>query len=215
MNKIKSIHHPVLVEVLNAATHGIGVIFGIVGMTLLIYRNIIHYQYQALFANMIYGICFISLFLASTLYHSFSFTPLKKLMRRIDHSAIFLMIAGSYTPYCLITLNDTKAKLFCLFIWLLAITGIVIKNFIMNAPEYISAAIYLVLGWLSVLLLPRLIGELPTISVQLLFAGGVVYSLGTLFYIIKKWPIMHVVWHLFVLGGAILIFCSIYIAQTL
>ena len=203
----------IVTEVLNASTHGIGVILGIVGLVLLIYKNMVSGASNYLVANIIFGVCFIALFLFSTLYHSLSFTKAKKIMRRFDHSAIFLMIAGSYTPYCLISLNTTASKWFLIAIWTLAIIGIVVKNFIMNAPAWVSAAIYLVMGWMSVIMLHSLTQSIQTLPIVLLIAGGVTYSVGTIFYCMKKWPMMHVIWHLFVLVGAVLIYISIYNIQ--
>lgn len=198
----------VLTEVLNAATHGLGFILGIVALVLLVIKaDTLTEQ----LTYILYTSTFMALFLASTLYHSLIFTKARNIFRKIDHSSIFLLIAGTYTPYLILGINTTKAYVFAGFIWLLAITGIIFKAFLFDKVSKISTYIYLIMGWAVIFIIRDLIISVSIQSLILLVIGGLCYSLGVIFYVNKKLKFSHVYWHIAVLLGATSMFLSIYL----
>lgn len=201
----------VIAEIFNAITHGIGAILGIVGLIFLILKANELQSPIALSAYLIYGISLILLFLFSTLYHSLSFTKAKKIMRIFDHSAIYLLIAGSYTPYCLISIGGASGWIMFTVIWILALLGVVLKCFTIGKYKWLSLALYLGMGWLSLFLIVPLYQTIGLNGLLLLIFGGVCYSVGTIFYSMKKIHFMHVVWHLFVMLGAGFMYFSIFL----
>jgi hemolysin III len=149
------------------------------------------------------------LYLASTLYHSLIFTRARKLFRKFDHMAIFLLIAGTYTPFCLSVLHGWLRWVMLGTVWLFAIAGIVLKAIFTGRFEWLSTAIYILTGWLVIFAIKPLYEFLPLQSFVLLIAGGLAYTIGTFFYVKSKIPYFHTVWHLWVLAGSILHFFSI------
>lgn len=198
----------VSVEVWNAITHGLGVILGIIAVFMLSNKATTVNQ---VIAYSIYGVSFILLFLASTLYHSFIFTKFRMLFRYFDHISIFLLIAGTYTPYLLIRLNNQKGKIFFIIIWVIAFAGIALKSLFFHRLKTLGVVIYVLMGWLSVLMIKDLWNVMHFNGILLLILGGLAYTVGVFFYRNKKLKYAHVYWHLFVLAGAILMFLSIYL----
>lgn len=192
----------ILTEVLNAVTHGIGTLLSIIALVFLIIKGIQSGNGVHLTAYLVYGISMVLLFLASTLYHSFSFTRFKKIFHYIDHAAIYLLIAGSYTPFCLIALKGTEAKVLFIAVWSIALIGVILKIFFVGRFNKTSTFLYLVMGWLAIFLIKPITLHLGSTGVLLLILGGLAYSLGTIFYSIKRFKFMHIIWHLFVLAGA-------------
>ncbi|MGP6139824.1 MULTISPECIES: PAQR family membrane homeostasis protein TrhA [unclassified Jeotgalibaca] len=191
-----------VMEVLNAITHGIGTLLSIVALVFLVAKGIQSGDGIHLTAYLVYGISMILLFLASTLYHSFSFTRFKNIFHYIDHAAIYLLIAGSYTPFCLIALEGTQAKVLFISVWGIALVGVVLKVFFVGKYNKLSTILYLMMGWLAIFLIKPISAYLGTSGLTLMILGGLAYSLGTIFYSIKRFKFMHVIWHLFVLAGA-------------
>ncbi|EAR00899.1 PAQR family membrane homeostasis protein TrhA [Maribacter sp. HTCC2170] len=198
-----------LEERLNTISHGIGAVLGVIGFMLLINadNHISAYSTQSIF---IYSLCFIVLFVASTLYHATTKNNLKKKFRVLDHISIYFMIAGTYTPVALITLIDGNGWLIFYIVWGIAALGAVLKLFFTGRFEAISLVLYLAMGWLIVLDFSNLIDNTSTFGLQLLMAGGAFYTLGIVFYAWKRIPFNHFIWHLFVLGGAICHWLFIY-----
>lgn len=192
----------VINEVLNAVTHGIGTLLSIVALVFLIMKGIQSNSSLHLTAYLIYGISMILLFLSSTLYHSFSFTRYHKVFRYIDHASIYLLIAGTYTPFCLIALNGTGANVLFFTVWGIALVGVIFKIFFVGKLNRLSTFLYLGMGWLAIFMIRPLYQTLDMGGLWLLILGGLFYSLGTIFYSNKKFGYMHVIWHLFVLAGA-------------
>jgi len=191
----------VLEEQLNAWTHGFGALMGIVGLILLIlYTN--HSQWN-LFSVVLYGFSIILLFSASTLYHSVKGEKRKHYFRIIDHISIYVLIAGTYSPVTLITLNESLGWQLFWIVWAIAGFGLVLKLFFTGKFEIFSTLLYLVMGWLIVFDFSSLSSIIGPNGVALLFAGGAFYTIGILFYAIERIPYNHVIWHLFVLAGAI------------
>lgn len=189
-------------EELNAISHGLGVVFGVFGLFFLLAQNTQKTTYATL-SIIVYSMCFIILFTASTLYHSVSNFNLKKKFRVIDHISIYLLIAGTYTPVALINLEAGNGWLIFYIVWAFALIGTILKIFFTGKFEVISLLLYLAMGWLIVLDFQNLLDNTSTLGTQLLFLGGAFYTLGIFFYAWKRIPYNHFIWHLFVLGGAI------------
>lgn len=196
----------VIVEVWNAITHGIAAILSIVGLVSLLLGAS---SVKQVVAYSIYGLSLFLLFFCSTMYHSLSFTRARTVFQKLDHSAIYLLIAGTYTPYLLLAIADLRAYILLGLIWLLAVAGIVFEIVAIGKFPKLSTYLYLGLGWLSLLIIWPLIQAAGWSVFFLLLAGGVTYSVGTLFYRQKHIDWMHVIWHLFVVGGAVFMFASI------
>ncbi|MEG3693061.1 hemolysin III family protein [Vibrio coralliirubri] len=199
----------------NAITHGLGVVLGVVGLILLLIRA---FDYQAdmlTVASMaIYGSSIILLFLASTLYHSITTEKTKRLLKTLDHCAIYLLIAGSYTPFLLVGLRTPLAMGLMAVIWGIALVGIIMKIAFVYRFKRLSLFIYLAMGWLSLIVVYQLAMNIEIGGLVLLALGGVIYSLGVIFYVVKRIPYNHAIWHLFVLAGCACHFFAIYLYVT-
>lgn len=196
-------------ERLNAWSHGLGAALGIAGLVLLIVFLKKEIPY-ALFSVIVYGISIIILFLASTFYHAVSGERRKHYFRIVDHISIYLLIAGTYTPILLIMLPDSLGWELFWTVWGIAAFGVVLKIFFTGKFELFSTLLYLVMGWLIVFDFSTLADRIATNGLLLLFAGGLFYTVGIIFYAIEKIPYNHVIWHFFVLGGAICHFFMVY-----
>jgi hemolysin III len=202
----------ILNEVLNACTHGIGLGLSIAGLVILLIKGAHAHSAMHVVSYALYGAMMILLFLFSTLFHSLIFTKAKKVFQVFDHASIYLLIAGSYTPYCLLSIGGWRGWTLFSVIWLMAIVGIVYKSLTLHKQQTVSKVstlIYIVMGWLCVFAAPQLIQSLGTTGTLLLFFGGVSYTLGAFFYSLKNVRFMHVIWHLFVMTGAGFMYFSI------
>ena len=199
----------VLIEVLNAATHGIGALLSIIATVALILKGVQHGSHLEIVSYAIYGASLFLLFLNSKIYHYFSLTRYKNVFQKIDHSSIYLLIAGTYTPYLMVSIGGLVGYGFLALVWALAIGGIIFEVTAIGRWPKLSTFLYLGLGWLSVFIIYPLAQSIPLTGILFLALGGVTYSLGTIFYRIKDNKWMHIIWHLFVLGGAIFMFYSI------
>lgn len=199
----------------NAITHGLGVVLGVVGLILLLIRA---FDYQAdmlTIASMaVYGSSIILLFLASTLYHSITTEKTKRLLKTLDHCAIYLLIAGSYTPFLLVSLRTPLAMGLMAVIWGIALVGIIMKIAFVYRFKRLSLMTYLAMGWLSLVVVYQLAMNIEMGGLVLLALGGVIYSLGVIFYVAKRIPYNHAIWHLFVLAGCACHFFAIYLYVT-
>ena len=198
-------------EVLNAITHGIGVILSIVALVFLIRKGLEMGGLVELTSYTIYGVTLIMLYLSSTLYHSLAFTKARQVFRIIDHSTIFLLIAGTYTPYTLITIGGRLGTFLTTIIWLIAFAGVLYKTVWFKYLQGLSVWLYIAMGWISIFFIHHLYQGLGTHGFIWLIAGGLSFTVGALFYRLKHVKFMHVVWHLFVLSGTICMFFSIYL----
>ncbi|MFG0887357.1 hemolysin III family protein [Vibrio sp. CJQ_6] len=199
-------------EVANAISHGIGFILGIVGLVLLLVKATDHRADALTLASMsIYGGSMIALFLASTLYHAIPHQNAKRWLKTFDHCAIYLLIAGSYTPFLLVSLRTPLAFGLMIVIWLIALFGIIMKIAFVYRFKRLSLVTYLIMGWLSLIVIYQLALNLDVGGLTLLAAGGVVYSLGVIFYVAKRIPYNHAIWHAFVLAGCACHFLAIYL----
>lgn len=205
--------YQIVYEVLNASTHGIGFLLAaIAGIALLF--HIYHegpVSSLELGAVVIYIISIATFLLASTLFHALIFTRAAKLFQFFDHAGIYLVILGSYTPFTWLVLKGWVGWAIWGTILAMTIAGMVYDLFLVGRWPWVSVTIYLIMGWLIILAMPILWGALAHTAFWLLLAGGVVYSLGTIFYLVPKIPMGHVYWHVFVLVGAGLMYASVYL----
>lgn len=189
-------------ERLNAISHGIGALLGIAALVLLVCYNGNKTDYS-LFSVIVYGISIIVLFTASTLYHAVSNVKHKHVFRILDHISIYFLIAGTYTPVALITLESSRGWPLFYVVWGIALFGTVLKLFFTGRFEVFSTLLYLVMGWLIVFDFANLSDAVGSDGILWLFAGGLAYTVGIIFYAIQKIPYNHVIWHMFVLAGAL------------
>lgn len=197
-------------EIANSITHGIGAGLAIAALVLLIVKSVLDGGGVLLAAALFYGICLLIEYLMSTLYHALAPEGAKRVFKVLDHSCIYLLIAGTYTPYCLITLSANWGFWLFIAIWVMAIIGVACEAFWTFRPRWVSAVIYVIMGWCIVAFIPTLYSVMDPVGFWLLLAGGISYTVGAVFYIFKKVKFMHSVFHLFVLAGSILQFFSIY-----
>ncbi|SNY65839.1 PAQR family membrane homeostasis protein TrhA [Pantoea sp. GL120224-02] len=210
-NRILAQGYSVAEEIANSISHGIGCIFGIVGLVLLLTQAVeMRADTIAITSYSLYGGSMILLFLASTLYHAIPHQKAKYWLKKFDHCAIYLLIAGTYTPFLLVGLKSPLAQGLMVVIWSLALAGIIFKLTIAHRFKALSLVTYLSMGWLSLVVIYQLATRLSAGGVWLLAAGGIVYSLGVIFYVSRRIPYNHAIWHGFVLGGSVLHFCAIY-----
>lgn len=199
-----------LEEQLNAWTHGFGALMGIAALVLLIVKADSLTPWS-LFSVIVYGLSIVILFLASTFYHAVEGEKRKHYFRIVDHVSIYLLIAGTYTPVLLILLPESLGWPLFWTVWGIAAFGVVLKLFFTGRFEVFSTLLYLVMGWLIVFDFSNVSDALGPNGILWLFAGGLFYTIGIIFYTIQKIPYNHVIWHLFVLGGAICHFFMIYL----
>lgn len=200
-------------EIANSITHGVGIVFSIVALTILLVYSIWNRSTIAIIGFSIYGVCSIMLYVSSTLYHSFQQEKIKKIFRVFDHSSIFLYIAGTYTPVTLIAMRGYWRVGILVAIWCIATIGVVFKIVTYNKFEkfkVVSLALYILMGWLVVVAIRPMIQMVPVGFLLWLLAGGVAYTLGTIFYAVKKIPYNHAIWHIFVLTGSVIHFLGIF-----
>lgn len=197
-------------EILNSLSHGAGVLFGIIALLLLVLKSVQMDDTLRVVTFSIYGASVIVLFLASTLYHAIPFPRAKSVLKLVDHCAIYLLIAGTYTPFLLLTLGDTVGAVMMVVIWGLAVAGIVFKLFYIGRFQTISLVTYLAMGWLAIFASYELLAKMPWNGLMLMLAGGIIYSLGTIFFAVRRIPFNHAIWHMFVLAGTVCHFLAIY-----
>lgn len=200
-------------EIANSISHGLGVVFSIVALVLLLVYSVSKSNITAIVAFSIYGTSGIFLYLASTLYHSFRIESVKRILRVLDHSSIYLYIAGCYTPIALLGMEGGWRVGIIIAVWLIAAGGVTFKILTYKSYEKYkkySLAIYLAMGWIAVVTVKPLLTNLPLSFLMYLLAGGLVYTVGTIFYAFKKIPYNHAIWHLFVLGGTVVHFLGIF-----
>ncbi len=189
-------------ERLNAISHGLGILLGVIGAFVLWNKQDSPNSWET-WSILIYSGCIVLLFSASTLYHAVNDPRIKRRLRVLDHISIYFLIAGTYTPVALLTLSESKGVLLFIIVWGITLAGTLFKIFYTGKLEYLSLVLYLVMGWLIVVDFPFLWEELSAFGVTMLFLGGGFYSLGIVFYAVRKIPYNHFIWQLFVLGGAI------------
>ncbi|MBV2123268.1 MAG: hemolysin III family protein [Candidatus Thiodiazotropha sp. (ex Ctena orbiculata)] len=197
-------------EIAHAVTHGIGVLLSVAGLAILVTYAALYGDVWHITSCSIYGATLILLYSASTLYHGIPMPRAKKLLQRFDHAAIFLLIAGTYTPFTLVNLRGSWGWTLFGLVWGFAIVGVLLELFRDVRLKWLSLSLYLGLGWLVVVAIKPLIDAVEVGGIVLLLAGGLCYSLGVIFYIWRRLAYHHAVWHLFVLAGSVLHFFSVF-----
>ncbi|GAA4827895.1 PAQR family membrane homeostasis protein TrhA [Algivirga pacifica] len=198
-------------EVANAITHGMGVVLSIVGLLALLYREDPDFHSLKTASFSIFGGSMIVLYLASTCYHAFFRNPrLYRFFQLMDHSAIYVLIAGTYTPFSLVALKGEQGVVMFFSIWALAVLGVIFKLFFIGKFKKLSLMMYLGMGWLGMAYYNELMTALELEGFSLILIGGLFYTLGTIFYIWEKLPFNHAIWHLFVMGGSASLYFCIY-----
>ncbi len=195
-------------EFANSTSHGIGVVFGIIGLVMML--ALAGSETTKIASALIYGISIILLFSTSTIYHSVTHHSTRALMKTLDHCAIYLLIAGTYTPFMLISLENSGGNYYLSAIWTIALLGVLFKIFLGHRYPKTSLTSYLAMGWFILIAGKEMLANVPTEGLTLLAAGGICYTVGAIFYAWKKLVFNHAIWHLFVLGGAVFHFFSIY-----
>lgn len=199
-------------EIANAITHGIGAILAIVGTVFLLISAIQTSNSFKIIGASIYSACLIILYLGSTLYHSIPGRVAKRVFRVLDHSSIYLLIAGTYTPIILILLNEDKISIIILIvIWVMAVLGIVFKSIWVDRFEVFSTLLYIFMGWAILFNLKTIMSLVPGNILFYLVAGGIAYTFGCIFFAIDKIPFNHSIWHMFVLAGSVLHYIVVYL----
>ncbi|KSU63384.1 hemolysin D [[Bacillus] enclensis] len=189
-------------ELANAITHGIGFILSIPALVMLIIISIDRGTPWHIVSFSIFGASMILLYLFSTLLHSFKPSKAKNLFAVLDHSAIYILIAGTYTPFMLVSVRGALGWTLFGIVWGLAVAGVVFKCYFVDRYQVVSTLFYLVMGWLVIIAVKPLYFSLSGAGFSLLLAGGILYSIGAIFYVWNKLPYNHAIWHLFVLAGS-------------
>lgn len=197
-------------ELANVLTHGLGTLLSISALVLLVVFSSLNGNGYHIVSSSIFGTSLLLLYSMSTLYHLVKGPKIKRLFRVLDHSSIFLLIAGTYTPFTLVTLNGKWGWTLFGLVWGLAVTGIIVEVFTGQKYKKISLSLYLVMGWLIIIALNPLIHTVPAGGLRLLIGGGLCYTFGVVFYVWKSLTGSHAIWHLFVLGGSILHFFAVF-----
>jgi hemolysin III len=197
-------------EIAHAVTHGIGALLSIAGLTVLVAFAALYGNAWHITSSSIYGATLILLYTASTLYHGIPQPVAKRILRRIDHAAIFLLIAGTYTPFTLVNLRGEWGWILFGLVWGFAALGVVLAAVAERRIKWLSLTLYLGLGWLVVIAIEPLLDAVASGGLILLLAGGLCYSLGVIFYVWKGLAYHHAVWHMFVMAGSMLHFFSIF-----
>ncbi len=191
-------------EIFNSITHGIGALCSIIGATVMITLAAAFGNFPAIISSVIFGISLVLLYTMSTLYHAFPFEKVKKIFRVLDHAAIPILIAGSYTPFCLVLLSENiKATYTIIFIWIICASCITLNFINLEKFEKLALILYILMGWSVLILLPDIISSISQGGLILLTLGGLSYTIGIIFYKIKI-KYFHGIWHLFVVAGSVL-----------
>ncbi|MDI1318571.1 MAG: hemolysin III family protein [bacterium] len=189
-------------ELANRLTHGLGAALSVAGLVLMVVFSARHGDAWQVVSTAIFGTTLVLLYCSSTLYHSFQSERLKVLFQKLDHAAIFLLIAGTYTPFVLVTLRGPWGWSLFGVVWGLAIIGVTLKFWHAGRFNLASTLIYIAMGWLVMIAIKPLAAALPSGGLKLLVAGGLCYTGGAVFYLWHRLPYNHAIWHLFVLGGS-------------
>ncbi len=196
-------------EIANSLTHGVGAGLSIAGLVILVAFAVLEHDGHKLAAAIVYGVSLVLMYTASTLYHSVPQPRAKHVFKILDHCGIYLLIAGTYTPFCLVTLREANGWWLFGVVWGLAVLGIALEAFWTYRPRWVSVLIFVGMGWMVVASMDPLIENLAPGGLWLLVAGGLSYTVGTAFYLLERVNYMHAIWHLWVLGGSVCHFLAV------
>lgn len=199
-----------LEEGINIGSHALGALFSVLALVLLLFKGVESGVLIEIIAYSIYGLSMIVLFMASSFYHASKDVIIRSRMRVVDHAAIYVLIAGTYTPFMMITLPGTLGYSILAAAWSMAVAGVVLKLFYTGRFEILSTSLYVFMGWAIIFAIKPLAANLSSEGLIWLISGGVSYTVGAVLYAIEKIPLNHAIFHLFVLGGSVCHFVSIY-----
>jgi hemolysin III len=208
--RIEATVYPPAEEKWNVITHGLGLLLSIAGLVLLVVKSSSYGNAWHIVSFSIYGVSMVLLYAASTFYHAAKDTDVRYRRNVFDHASIYILIAGTYTPFVLVTLNGAIGWVLFGIIWGLAIAGVILKIFFIGRYNLLSTIMYIVMGWLIIFAIRSIIQNLPIPGLVLLLVGGVSYTIGAVFFSIEKLPFNHAIFHFFVLGGTICHYLSIF-----
>ena len=209
-NPIKVVFYPVQEEKINIITHGLGIVLSVIAFILLIIKSNTDDDATSLYSYIIYGLSLIILYTASTIYHSSKSESSRAKLNVFDHASIYVLIAGTYTPYSLITLNGQIGWTVFIIIWSFAIVGVILKLFFIGKFKILSTLMYVFMGWLMIFAINPLMENLSTNGQVWLLIGGISYTIGAILYSVKNIKFNHAIFHVFVLIGSVSHFISIY-----
>ncbi len=198
-------------EIANSITHGFGLVMSLIAVPLLVLMALHAHDFWRVVAASVYATTLVLLYAASTLYHALPGRRTKEVFRRLDHAAIYLLIAGTYTPFMLGPLRGPVGWTMLALLWTLATAGVVVKGtFGAHRFSRVSTAVYVLMGWLAVAVIKPLLASVPAGGLWWLAAGGLFYTGGVVFFVWERLKYSHTIWHLFVLGGSVSHFCAVY-----
>lgn len=196
-------------ELANVITHGFGLVLSVIGMAALVLISIWRGTAWHILSCSIFGTTLVVMYLASTLYHGVQSPRLKAIFRTFDHCCIFLLIAGTYTPFTLVVLRSSVGLALCGIIWGLAVAGILFRTLSRKYLQAVLTTAYLLMGWLAIVAIRPLLAAAPLAAIFWIFAGGAFYTIGVVFFCLEKIRYHHTIWHLFVLGGSLCHFLAV------
>ncbi len=207
MKKVTS--YSALEELSHAISHGIGVLVSVLALYLMLQQTSDTDVWRQI-SSWVFGLSLILLYASSTLYHSVHYQNYKLWLRKLDHSAIFILIAGTYTPFTLVSLRENWGWWLFALVWGIALAGVILKLFTGAKYQKLSIALYLIMGWIVIVAIDPMLTHVPAAGLGWLLAGGLFYSGGVLFYVQKTLFMHHLIWHLFVLAGSICHILAVY-----
>ena len=209
-HQVQAAGYSIKEEIAHSVTHGLGLLLSVIGLATLVVSASLYGDAWHIVSSSIYGATLIVLYAASTLYHAVTIPDLKKVLQKIDHAAIFLLIAGTYTPFTLVNLRGGWGWTLFGMVWSIAIAGMIMELIVKQRYKWLSISLYLGLGWIVMIAIEPLINNVATGGLILLVAGGLFYSLGVIFYVWKTLLYHHAIWHLFVLAGSACHFFAVF-----
>jgi hemolysin III len=203
-------------ELASSVIHGVGVVLSVIGLTVLVIQTAMSGTASDVLASAVYGVSLILLYSASTLYHTVRTESARRVLRTLDHIAIFLLIAGTYTPFTLIALRGTWGWSLFGIVWSLALLGSALELGVLKRYRRFAVLLYIAMGWVGIVAFRPLLAHLQIGGMWLLLGGGVAYTLGVPFYLWRRFPYHHSIWHFFVLAGSVLQFLAVllYVVPT-
>ncbi|PKN33592.1 MAG: hemolysin D [Deltaproteobacteria bacterium HGW-Deltaproteobacteria-19] len=196
-------------EFFNSLTHGAGVLLSVACLAVMVIFASLHGNARHVVGCSVFGVSLVLLYTASTLYHSAHSPRLKHIFKTMDHACIYLLIAGTYTPFMLVTLQGRWGWSLLGIVWGIALLGIVFKIFFVYRFRTAATVAYILMGWLAVVAIKPLLANLSAAGLAWLVAGGLSYTVGAVFYLMKRLPYSHAIWHIFVLGGSLCHFFAV------
>lgn len=195
-------HYTLGEEIVHSVTHGLGAVLSAVALVTLLVLAVTRGTKWHILSFAVYGVSLLALYLASTLYHGVQKPRLRPILRKVDHACIYLLIAGTYTPFVLVSMRSSLGLTLLTIVWAMAVFGIVYKIFFIDKFVVVTTLAYVVMGWMSVIAWREMVANIPGVGLTFLMIGGGLYTIGVIFYAMTKIRYTHAVWHLFILGAS-------------